>query len=106
MISSAEQLDDIGLPLLLVIVMLDTAEACTADAFCLPDIVNGLRRQLEGNAMASSLFEERLIAAGYIDREEYQSHCIRLALFASSMCVKSSQELCGHSYIRDWQSKI
>ena len=74
MISSAEQLDDIGLPLLLVIVMLDTAERGTADAFCLPDIVNGLRRQLEGNAMASSLFEERLIAAGYIDREEYQSH--------------------------------
>ncbi|TRZ47920.1 PD-(D/E)XK motif protein [bacterium] len=87
MISSAEQLDDIGNALLLVVVMLDSAEQGNADAFCLPDIVSEVRKRLEGDSIALSMFEERLIAAGYIDREEYRRHCYKVgALREFTIC--------------------
>lgn len=74
MISSADQLDDTGNQLHLVAVILDSADRGDADAFCLPDIVNDMRQRLEEDSIALSIFEERLLAAGYIDSEEYRHH--------------------------------
>jgi hypothetical protein len=72
-ISSADQLDDTGKSLELVAVILDPADRESADAFCLPDIVNDMRHLLEEDPIALSTFEERLLAAGYIDSDEYRN---------------------------------
>jgi hypothetical protein len=42
-------------------------------AFCITDIVNQLRTKLEFFPAACKLFEERLLSAGYLDRDEYKS---------------------------------
>ena len=72
-ISSADQLDDTVEPLDLVAVILDPADRESADAFCLPDIISNMRHLLEEDPVALSTFEERLLAAGYIDSDEYKN---------------------------------
>ncbi len=79
-ISSAEQLDNTGNPLQLVMVILDSVQR-DDDAICLPDIVNDVRQRIEADSVALSLFEERLLAAGYIDREEYRCYCYKCGGF-------------------------
>jgi hypothetical protein len=80
-ISSAEQLDNHGLRLQLVAVMLATADNQDGAAFTLPDIVDALRKKLESDTGAYQLFEERLLAIGYFDHEEYRSHKYNLERF-------------------------
>lgn len=70
-ISSANQLDDTDKSLELVAIILDPADRESADAFCLPNIVNDMRCLLKEDPVALSTFEERLLAAGYIDSDEY-----------------------------------
>lgn len=72
-ISSADQLDVTVMPLELVAIILDPADRDSSDAFCLPDIISNMRHLLEGDPVALSTFEERLLAAGYIDSDEYRS---------------------------------
>ncbi len=72
-ISSADQLDDTVKPLELVAIILDPADRESSDAFCLPDIISNMRHLLEEDPVALSTFEERLLAAGYIDSDEYKN---------------------------------
>ena len=72
-ISSADQLDDTVKPLELVAIILDPADRESTDTFSLPDIVNDMRRLLKEDPVALSTFEERLLAAGYIDSDEYRN---------------------------------
>lgn len=80
-ISSAEQLDNPGLRLQLVVAMLATAGKEDAAAFTLPDIVDALRKKIESDSYAYQLFEERLLAIGYFDHEEYCIHKYNLERF-------------------------
>jgi len=73
-ISSAEQLEDAGCPFQLVTVTLNSSERGDVGSFCLPDIVNDLRKRFDDDLLAGSLFEERLISAGYLFHEGYQNH--------------------------------
>lgn len=72
-ISSAEQLDDTGIPLDLVAIALDPATRESEGSFCLNDMVSNIRDFLREEHAALSLFEERLLAAGYIDSDEYKN---------------------------------
>lgn len=72
-ISSAEQLEESDLPLHLVTVTLNSVASGVEFAFCITDIVNQLRTKLEFFPAACKLFEERLLSAGYLDRDEYKS---------------------------------
>ncbi len=80
-ISSAEQLEDAGRPLQLIAVTLNPAERIDNDAFCLPDVVTDMLKKFEHDPVALTLFEERLISAGYFDREEYRSHVYKFGGF-------------------------
>jgi hypothetical protein len=73
-ISSAEQLEDPGCPLQLVTLTLNPSQRGDNDSFCLPDIIAGLRNRFEDDPLASSLFEERLLSAGYMEHEAYQGY--------------------------------
>ncbi len=80
-ISSAEQLEDVQCPFQLVTVTLNPSERAGNDSFCLPDIVSDLRVRFENEPAAYALLEERLLSAGYLDREEYRSHVYQLGEF-------------------------
>jgi len=73
-ISSAEQLEDVGCKFQLVTVTLNSSRRGENDSFCLPDIISDMRKKFEDDPLASSLFEERLLSAGYLDHEGYQSY--------------------------------
>lgn len=73
-ISSAEQLEDIGSQLYLVTISLNSSDKTGDRSFCMLELISRLRDRFEKDVTASRLFEERLIAAGYIDHEEYAKH--------------------------------
>lgn len=87
-ISSAEQLDDADRKLQLIIVIVNPAEKLDTGAFCLPDMISDIRNTLEGEPIALSLFEERLLAVGYIDRDEYLSHYYQSSGFRRFMILE------------------
>lgn len=72
-ISSAEQLDDGSKPLELAVIILDPADRKSTNAFSISDIVNDIRNILKEDSVALITFEERLLAAGYIDTDEYRN---------------------------------
>jgi hypothetical protein len=80
-ISSAEQLDDTDRPIQLVVAVLDQTDRTDTGAFCLSDIVAELRQELRVDPGASSLFDDRLLSAGYFDRDEYSTRFYRLGRF-------------------------
>jgi hypothetical protein len=77
-ISSAEQLDATDRPIQLVVAVLDQIDRTNTDAFCLSDIVAELRQELRIDPVASALFDDRLLSAGYFDRDEYSAPSYRL----------------------------
>jgi hypothetical protein len=72
-ISSAEQLDVYGSPLFLIVVSLESAPERTDESFNLPQLVSRVRGSLAGNEEWLSVFEERLLLAGYTERDEYEA---------------------------------
>ncbi|MGV8120417.1 MAG: PD-(D/E)XK motif protein [Candidatus Xenobiia bacterium LiM19] len=77
-ISSAEQLEHSDIPLHLVAVALSSAARGTGESFCLPEIVETVRHEIENSIAATQLFEERLLSAGYFERDEYRGFIYRL----------------------------
>lgn len=80
-ISSAEQLENSDIPLHIVAVALSSADRGTSSSFCLSEIVETVRHELENNIAATQLFEERLLSAGYFEREEYRGFIYRFVGF-------------------------
>lgn len=71
-IASPEQLDAGPRPLELVLVVLDDVPPQSGSAvFDAVQLTSRLRHQLAGVAGAGELFDERLLAAGFIPRDEY-----------------------------------
>ena len=70
-ISSAAQLDAASGPILyLVVVDVERVQRLTAQAITISDLIARIRGALSGRDTAE-LFDERIAAAGYIDRREY-----------------------------------
>jgi hypothetical protein len=80
-ISSAEQLDNIDRPLQLVAVIIDQADRTNPGAFCLSGTVEDLEQKLQSDPLASSFFSDRLLSAGYYDRDEYGMRFFRFNRF-------------------------
>jgi hypothetical protein len=70
-ISSADQLDVSTIPLFLVIVLLEGGKPGVAGAVSLNDLVLRTRAALENDNEAATMFEDRLGAAGYVEKPEY-----------------------------------
>lgn len=73
-ISSIDQLDvAAGARLTLVVYELIRADGRQADAITLPGVIKDIRKQIEDEEAASLEFEDKLLAAGYLERPEYES---------------------------------
>lgn len=71
-ISSAEQLDVVGRELKLAVVVLeDFAAPAGGDSFDALELVGRLRSQIEEVPAVLEKFEDNLLAAGFLEREEY-----------------------------------
>lgn len=80
-ISSAEQLEDPGSPFQLVLVPISTAERSSETTVTLPALISSLRERFDGDQLACSLFEERLVSAGYLDDDGYRILVYRAGTF-------------------------
>lgn len=80
-ISSAGQLDNIDRPLRLVVVILDPSDRTDPEAFSLSGAVAEIRERLHFDPPALSFFNDRLLSAGYLDRDEYGVRFFKLNCF-------------------------
>ena len=70
-ISSADQLDDPGVPLFLVAVLLEGGKFVGSNAESLNELVRRIRETLTGNMEAAVVFDDRLRSAGYAVKPDY-----------------------------------
>jgi hypothetical protein len=82
-ISSLEQLTDAGVPLYLWCRVAESCVVAPNDPASMAALVARLRDAFSCDAEASQLVEERLRAAGYVDRPEYQQRGVR---FGAAAC--------------------
>lgn len=74
-ISSAEQLDLVGQPLSLAVVVLDdVGDTAGGDSFDALELVRRLRRRIESVPAVLEKFEDNLLSAGFLEREEYSGY--------------------------------
>jgi len=83
-ITSERQLDDTGIPaLFLHVVVLDERELEGPEPLTgesLPDVVRGLRAQLQGELAAQEAFEDRLLETGYLEADAPRYEGLRRTL--------------------------
>lgn len=77
-IASVEQLEPIATPLQLWIFCLREAAPDEDDSLCIMDLIAELESMLSSTPNALSIFRERLLEAGYVEHECYESACFNI----------------------------